>query len=258
MSAYKQENLIGQLSIFDIPIMEKPKRITKIVEKITETKILNTNIQKISQEQQRVIDAYKSNKSLNRIIKYCSGGIGIELMYEDSFKTIYVNTKGIEDFALPKKSSVLPMDTILYYKPSNTQATHIQEERLKDLLDHIEFKRIIKRKGDENILIEAKGKIIDILQNGWVLEFESISSIDCSEDEVYRLPKKKEEINIGKLVKVGDVVKAYHGKKIIEGPIVREYGLGNAILNISFELEGRRCQTAIGRFAVIEILEEAI
>lgn len=254
MSAYKQENLIGQLSIFDIPIIEKPKNITKIIEKIAETKVQITNIHEISPELQSVVDFYKTSDRLNRIIKYCGGGIGIELLYENSFKTIYVNTKGSKEFVSDKKSSVLPMDTILYYKNSDIQITNIQEERLTDLLDHTEHKRIIKRNGDENILIEADGKIIAILQNGWVLEFESISSIDCTDDEVYMLPKKKELSNIGEVVKVGDFVKAYYGKRVIEGPIVREYGLGNSILNINFELEGTKCQTAIGRLAVIEIL----
>lgn len=75
-----------------------------------------------------------------------------------------------------------------------------------------------------------------------------------NDEEIYNLPKEEALADIGAIVKVGDVVQAYYGKKIIAGPIVREYGLGNSILNINFELEGRKCQTAIGRRDVIEIL----
>lgn len=258
MNNFNKQEVIEQISIFDIDVTEKPKNIAKSTEKFTEIKVKSTNINELSQEQQRIIDIYKCNINLNRIIKYCYGGIGIELIKGNSYRTIYVNTKGIEEFVSSKKSSVLPLDTILYYKTSNVKPTDIQDKKLKDLMNHIDFKRVIKRNGDDNILVEANNKIIDILQNGWVLEFESVISVDCSEDEVYKLPRQKEIVNIGESVRVGDVVKAYYGKTIIEGLIVREYGLGNAILNIDFELEGRKCQTAIGRHAVIEILEEAM
>lgn len=180
MRDFKQENLIGQLSIFDIQVTEKPKNITKAIEKVTKNEVEIIKIQNISQEQQALIDGYKSDPRLSRIIKYCGGGLGIELLYQNSFKTIYVNRKGIKEFVSDKKSSVLPMDTILYYKNSDIETTDIettdiQEEKLKDLLEHTQYKRIIKRTGDENILIEADGKVLDILPNGWVLEFESIS-----------------------------------------------------------------------------------
>ncbi|AGK95383.1 hypothetical protein [Clostridium pasteurianum] len=187
MSAYKQENLIGQLSIFDIPVIEKPKNITKVVEKITETKVLSTNIHEISQDQQNVINKYKSNVYLNLIIHYGGGGVGIELRDNENFETIYVNRQGKEEFKWSKQLAVMDMDKVIL----------------------------------DNTTIATKS-------------------------------------NVGELAKAGDFVKAYYGKRIIEGPIVREYGLGNSILNINFEMDGISCQTAIGRHAVIEILKEAI
>lgn len=53
-------------------------------------------------------------------------------------------------------------------------------------------------------------------------------------------------------IKVGDYVEAFHGKDVITGEIISEYGLNNWILNIVFD-NGKRC-TAIGRQAVRKIL----
>jgi hypothetical protein len=177
MDNLNKQKLIGQLSIFDIPVIEKPKNIRKVVEK-------STDIHEISQEQHNVISKYKADITLNRLIHYAGGGVGIELKDNGAFETIYVNRQGTEEFKWSKQLAVMDMDKIIL---------------------------------DKSVVVNA-----------------------------------------GDLVKVGDFVKAYHGKRIIEGKIVHEYGLGNAILNINFELEGRKCQTAIGRFAVIEILKEAI
>lgn len=251
MRDFNQQNLIGQLSIFDMQITKKPKNITKSAEKITESIV---KIRDISQEQQKIIDFYFNNSDLNRVIKYCCGWIGVELFKYNSYITIYFNKKGIEELQLNKKSSVIPMDSILYYRIKKFEVTSIQKERLRGLLNNENFKRVIKRNGDENVLVEINGKVISILPHGWVLEFESISSVDCCEDELYILPKKKDSGNLSELVRVGDFVKAYYGKAVIEGFIVREYGLGNSILNINFESQGRKCQTAIGRRDIIEIL----
>ncbi|WP_073393165.1 hypothetical protein [Clostridium magnum] len=47
-------------------------------------------------------------------------------------------------------------------------------------------------------------------------------------------------------------LQALYGKEAIEGTIVREYGLGNEILNIDFN-NGTK-HTAIGRRAILAIL----
>lgn len=58
---------------------------------------------------------------------------------------------------------------------------------------------------------------------------------------------------IQRRVKPGDFVQAQHGKELIEGTIVHEYGIGNEILNIVFDNK----HTAIGRMHVVKILKSA-
>lgn len=60
--------------------------------------------------------------------------------------------------------------------------------------------------------------------------------------------------NIGGKVKAGDLVQARIGKSIVEGTITNAYGLGNAILNISFKRNGTIFATAIPRSHVKAIL----
>jgi hypothetical protein len=120
------------------------------------------------------------------------------------------------------------------------------------------IQRVIHRKGDENLLIEASGKIISILVNGWQIEFESIDHIDCEEDEVYLIPTKITEEapenpeEIKQKAKVGDYVQAFYGKKVIEGELFSEYN-SHHTFNIVFE-NGTK-HTAIPRIAIKKILK---
>lgn len=275
----KSELIDGQISIFDLKITEKPKKVTKEEEKVTEIEVFVTeSLSKITHEeneksinslaptenQQRFLDKNNiiENENLSRVIKYCGGGLGIELVYENSYKTIYINTDGKEEFTIEKKSPVLPMDKILYYKASDIPLNSIQEEKLKNLLERMPFKRVVHRKGDENILVELEDGIVSITPIGWELPFESINNIECSEDEIYLVSKEvpeetveKDSVEVQERVKVGDYVQAMHGKELIEGEIISEYGLGNEVLNIIFA-DGTK-HTAIGRRAVKKILKSA-
>lgn len=88
-----------------------------------------------------------------------------------------------------------------------------------------------------------------------MLEFTETTHVDCSQDEV--LEDFTVEKNVGKLIKVGNHVTAEVNRRITNGMITREYGLGNSILNIDFTREdGKKAQTAIVRFAIKAILEK--
>lgn len=253
----------GQLSIWEIESIKKPSSYMKTEEKVREMEVPFTKslteitteesekpskLLELTEKQQRLLDkkSILGNENLFRVIKYCGGGLGIELINEDSYKTIYVNTEGEEEFNYNKRLSVLPMDTILYFKDELT-INQLQEERLKEFKDNTI--KIIKRKGDENIIVELQDKIASINPIGWVLEFNNCKAI-YEESEIVKAEEKptNREV-IGDDVKVGDIVEAYYGKEIIQGEIVREYGVGNQILNIIFD-SGKK-HTAIGRLAVI-------
>lgn len=273
----------GQLSMFDMQIMEKPKKVTEVVEKITKTEVLSTEILnkiihvesektasplKLTEKQQQFLSKNKfmESENLSRIIVHSKGSITVEIKELGTFTSHYINTEGKEEFSYSKKSPVLPWNKIFYYNPSleNIPFTNIQTDKLQKLLckQRESINRVIHRKADENILVEVPGKIIDILPNGWVIEFESLDHIDCEEDEVYIIPEKVTEKveqedpeEIQKKVKVGDYVQAMRGKELIEGTIVHEYGLGNEILNIIFANGAKH--TAIGRKTVKKILKSA-
>ncbi|WP_082141608.1 hypothetical protein [Clostridium carboxidivorans] len=279
------EPIDGQLSIFDIQITEKPKSFTKKAEMaiengvlVTENPVLATKIitkvackenEKIinplvpTEEQQQFLkkNKVKENENLSRVIKYCGGGLGIEVVYENSYRTIYINKDGREEFTIPNKSPVLPMDKIMYYK-SEFNANTIQKENLQKVLGKFKnsIKRVIKRKGDSNILIELSDNVIDILENGWIIDFTSINRVDCNQEDVMKIlvdEKEEDESTVPEIskAKVGDYVQAMYGKNIIEGTIVREYGMGKDILNIIFD-NGTK-HTAIGKMQILKILKSA-
>lgn len=265
------EILPGQLSLWDIEIEEKPKEIIKNNESFTESKDFITENQvsctnykfEITDDQRKVIDKFKQQKDVRRIIVYSKGSIGIEIKEEDGFVTNYITRDGKEEFSFNKKLPVLPWDKIIYHSLNYEKVplTKVQTDKLQKLLCEQRnlIKRVVHRRGDESIFVEFSGKIVEILPNGWQLEFESVNHIECEEDEIYLVPakEKKSEVveEVGKLVKVGDCVQALHGKETIEGTIVNEYGLGNDVLNIVFD-NGRR-HTAIGRMCVLKILKSA-
>lgn len=255
----------GQVAVWDLEITEKPKKVTEAEVKIAKvdifttenpTKIASKENEKakkpleITEMQQEFLNKNKilEDQNLSRLIKYYSGGVGIELVCEDNYKTIYVNTDGKKEFTIPNKVPVLPLDRILYYKISSIPPNNTQEEKMRELLEKVPFKRVVKRNGDENILVELGSGVISVTPIGWVLLFETINHVECMEDEVYLVSKEVTETNIGYRVKVGDYVQARYGKGLIEGEIVSEYGLGNEMLNIVFS-EGTK-HTAIGRKAV--------
>lgn len=255
----------GQLSVFDIQITEKPIKVTKTeveVTKssdfITENKESFTNIE-ITEKQQKVIDNFKTTQIINRVIIYAKGSIGIEVK-EDGFTTHYINREGKEEFSFNNKSPVLPWDKIIYYTEEKIPLTKEQIDKLQTLLSRRrdDIKRVLHRKGDENLLVECGGNIISILANGWQIEFESMGHIDCEENEVYLIPTKiTEEIHeepeeLQQKAKVGDYVQAKYGKELIEGELFSEY---NSHHTFSIIFENGTKHTAIPRIAITKILK---
>lgn len=255
--------LDGQLSIWDVRIPEKSKSNKVVMEnKVLDIKASDLNINSdliITLEQQKVIDIFKFQSNVSRVIAYKGGNLGIETKEEGNFKTHYINESGKEAFNFTKRSPVLPWDKIIYFSCEHEKIKFIkvQTDKLQRLLckRRKDIKRVIHRKGDENIFVEFENMVIDILPNGWELEFKTINHIECEDDEIYMIPNEQKEKaieHIQRRVKVGDMVQALYGKEVIEGNIVREYGLSNEILNIVFK-NGTK-YTAIGRRAVLAIL----
>ncbi|URZ15311.1 hypothetical protein [Clostridium felsineum] len=237
----------GQVSIFEIIEPVKKVDVKKELPKV-----------EVMDKQQKVIKAYKSAESTSRIVKGFSGDLRVEIKDNRGHKTLYFNKDGLMEFEYLKKVSVFPKDRILFYK-DNFFINTIQQQRLQEVKEKYKekIKRVIHRHGDENIFIELGDKLLDIIANGWVLEFKETLHVDCMEDEVLEDFTVKKDI--GSLVKVGDQVKAKINGRIANGTITREYGLCNEILNISFVKEdGVRACTAIPRFTVEAILKAAI
>lgn len=260
-------SLEGQVSLWDIEITQKPKEITKTEEKVTQNKdLLTISLKEITSmenekterpleltvKQQEFLQKNKvyENENLSRVISYFSGGLGIELQEENEFKTIYVNAEGKEEFTKNKKLPVLPMDRIIYYK-NELKANEIQEKKLLSLKQENNDLKVIRRKGDENIIAELTSKVISINSIGWVLEFQEVKAI-YSEDEVVQA----ETIDIKEIqskVKVGDIIESTYSGKVILGRVIRVYGPCNETLNIIFDNE--KSHTAIPRLMVKKILE---
>jgi len=256
MASKKQQEtfqqLEGQLSIWDLEITEKPTKVTKVEGKITKEEVLVAKQHtSFTEYQEKVINKYRENDNLHRIIQYCGGGVGIEIKDNIQYKNVYVNREGKEEFTSNKKSSVLPMDKLLYYK-EDLKANELQEEQLKQLRQKDGIKKVIRRKGDENILVEYEDKVISIIPKGWVLEFKNIQVLH-DEDDVEGEDPPKDIEKMQKKVKVGDIVKASFGKEVITGEICRVYGPGNVTLNIIFS-NGTK-HTAIPRMCVLEIIK---
>lgn len=269
------EQIDGQLTIWDIEIAQKPTSFTKSEENITKkdvsfTKNFKESISKKNEKHIKPLELTDSqqeflnkndvmkNDNLYRVLIYPSGGLGIETKAGDKFRTIYVNGQGKKEFESNKKSLVIPMDKIIYYK-EDLKPNELQEEKLKQLKKLMNIIKVIKRNGDENIIIELEERILVINSKGWILPFNECKAIYSNKEVVNLIKEKKcntvDLRTIQNNVKVGDVVQAYHGKDLIQGKITHIYGGCNESLCIIFD-DGKK-YTAIPRIAVKKILKSA-
>jgi hypothetical protein len=249
----KSSFLEGQLSFWDVPVIpvkEKPKIEVKQVT------VKKEDLKELTPEQLQAYHEYAAKGNITRIAIYCLSSLAIELKQNEEYTTIVVSKDGETMCGYSGRMSLLPLDKIIYFT-EKTSFNKIQNDKIQELLckNRDSVKRIIKRNGDYNVNIELKNKFISINQLGWTTEYESIKTMECSEDEVFM---KLEPIEAKKeldpySIKVGDFVQAMYKERVIEGVISRAYDT-NA-LNIIFD--NRTKHTAIHRLSVIKILQSA-
>ncbi|UZW13223.1 hypothetical protein OSC52_15405 [Clostridium pasteurianum] len=180
---------------------------------------------------------------------------------EDNWKMLKdgaVKFEQIDLFSIPVPTITYKKTKELDKKVVNTKVNGVtkkQEELINKYKVHKNINRIIHY-GGGGIGIELKRnedfETIYINKQG-VEEFKWSKKLAVMYmDKVIFTAEGYEDI--GKQVEIGHTVKAYHGKELITGEIVHIYGIGNEILNINFLYQGKMCQTAIGRRAVVEIL----
>lgn len=237
-----------QLTIWDIKVVEKPKTIINKVTPMGNEKSIN--LLESTELQQKFLDKNRimENENLYRLIKYCGGGLGIELATPGGYKTIYVNKEGHEEFTKDKKLPVLPMDKILYCKTVDIPLNSLQENKLEDLRRKYPLAKIVKRKGDENVILLLEDKVISINAKGWVLEFNNVQAA-YGDDEVIKEERQALQ-DVQKSIKIGDIVETVYGKKIISAEVYSIYNCGST-LNIIWDKK----HTAIPMCAVKKIIK---
>lgn len=269
----KSQELTGQLSIFDIKITEGSKEVTKTEEKITENRACvtksinkvtsngNEKIEKpleLTPKQQKFLNENKfmKNENLSRIILHPQGSITVEVKEADLFTSYYINSNEEKEAIYNKKLPVLPWDKIIYSAIKEVPLTQIQKMKLKELYNgKKDIKRVIHRKGDENIIIELESGTISITSIGWTLPFQSMAHVECVDDEIYKIPDGEMAIgDIQKAAKVGDYVQVDNAKEIIEGKLISNYN-GGCTFSIIYG-NGTK-HTAIPRVAILKILKSA-
>ena len=240
--------LEGQLSVWDV-LERITESNTKIPENKISEKVYAPTINYYNVAQKKCIEKYEKMPGLNRIIKYSFGAIGAELKEGHEYKTVYINSQGKEEFIIPDKSSVLPNDKIIFYnKSSEFNINSLQEERLKEVQEKAES--IIRRKGDENIIVQLKDKTLSINKKGWILEFIKTEIQDESNINIKKSPKKglNDEISIGDIIRF-----QYDKNELLEGKVTHIYGQSKESLCVSFN----KGNTAIWRGLVKEIISKA-
>ena len=242
----KKVEVYGQLSLFDLNINE-----IKTNDKISKKPILSLKVNDAKKEEnclinkQEIINKYKSTSNLNRIIAYCGGGFGIESLEENAYKTIYVNRYGEEEFTVKNKCPVLPMDKIVL---TNCAANYNEIQSQKLIKYKNNFKKVIKRKGDQNIILEKDGQVVSINPKGWLLEFQG--NIEYEEDEILEVICKKETNNRTKIFKPGDKVIVNFDDLECNGTVRSKHSIYDAY-SIDFEKQGLMCNTT---FHISQIL----
>ncbi|MEG2936766.1 MAG: hypothetical protein RR844_09815 [Clostridium sp.] len=217
----------GQIAVWDLDLTEKEEK--KIVEEvIEEIAIKNENLKSnlnMTEQQLKFLEKYKimESKDLSRVTLSCGGGVLIEMINKDSYQTMYLNRDGINECVFNKRIALVPMDKIIYYK-NEVKPNEIQEEKLLSIQDQVT--RVIKRKGDENIIAIAAGKVISINKQGWALEYKGVQAIYA--DEEVRVKTATAEIT-NEEFKIGESVDVEFDNQIYKGVITRIYNGGDTI-----------------------------
>ena len=229
----KNEGIIeGQISIFELPIIEPIKHKNKIGKEVPIIKISKLD---------HIINLYSDTCS--RIVKTYSGALLVEL----ENKTLYFNSDGVNEFEIPINVGIMPGEEILIVN-IDKEINDLQKEKLEDFKP----KEYIKRKGDANLIITGE-KTIVINPKGWVLEY--VQKPKYQENEIFSTgfyfklkevegKTKEVAIDITDVVDVIDVIDVnfkvddkvsieYQGAKSI-GKVVRIYNKGET-LNVKWD-----------------------
>lgn len=182
--------LEGQLSIFDIKIPEeKPQHSI--------TREFSNNS----------IDIEKYKDGANRIIR-TGNYINVEYKKGTSYRTVMINREGKEVLELDRKAPVHPFSKVIY-AAEDFEINILQKERARTF-----NKSILKRYGDENLIIDCGNKIVSILPNGWALEYKDVKIADR---DTYRPINFTFDIKeMQSRVKLGDIIETeYAGSPLI-------------------------------------------
>lgn len=230
----------GQLSLFD----EQPK-VVNIIPTKEENKD-NTIFKEL-------IDKY--GKTCTRIAK-----VEQKLYVEIDGQTLSFKPDGEPGGIFIKDMLLRPKDEILVAN----EYKHITSEQIKTIKNKMHVDKFIKRKADNNVLIQYKNFCMAIYPNGHFAKWKSpavysdneVYSIDEIEDinkineEIEEDPKVEGVTEISEseeTLRLGDKVKFdYHGPK--EGNIVRIYNKGETV-NVSWDNK----QTAFYYKSVVKI-----
>lgn len=230
----------GQLSLFD----EQPKVVNIILTK--EENKDNTIFKEL-------IDKYRDK--CTRIVK-----VEKKLYVEIDGQTLSFKPDGEPGGIFIKDMLLRPKDEILVAN----EYKHITSEQIKTIKNKMHVDKFIKRKADNNVLIQYKNFCMAIYPNGHFAKWKSpavysdneVYSIDEIEDinkineEIEEDPKLEEVIEISEseeILRLGDKVKFnYDGPK--EGNIVRIYNKGETV-NVSWDNK----QTAFYYKSVVKI-----
>lgn len=230
----------GQLSLFD-----EQHKVVNIIPTKEENKD-NTIFKEL-------IDKYRDK--CTRIVK-----VEKKLYVEIGDQTLSYEADGEPGGIFIKDMLLRPKDEILVAN----EYKHITSEQIKTIKNKMHVDKFIKRKADNNVLIQYKNFCMAIYPNGHFAKWKSpavysdneVYSIDEIEDinkineEIEEDPKLEEVIEISEseeILRLGDKVKFnYDGPK--EGNIVRIYNKGETV-NVSWDNK----QTAFYYKSVVKI-----
>lgn len=221
----------GQMSVWDLDLNEKDEEqlVKEVLEQqfSLEKKVIeNENLQNsldMTDKQQKFLEKYKimESENLSRIVLVCGGGVLIEQIDRDKYQTLYLNREGVAECSFNKRISLVPMDKIIYYK-DDMKPNELQEEKLLVIQDKVT--KVLKRKGDENIIAIAAGKVISINKQGWVLEYKGVQAV-YDESEVIEIKTEQ----IVEAFKEGETVEVEFNGQTYQGKITRIYNQGDTI-----------------------------
>jgi len=222
----KSKVIDGQISLFD----EQPKVVS-----IIPTKEENKD-NPIFRE---LIDKYRD--TCTRIVK-----VEKKLYVEIGDQTLSYEADGEPGGIFIRDMLLRPKDEILIaneYKP-------ITAEQIKTVKNKMHIDKFIKRKSDNNILIQydnfcmaiypsgkfAKWKSPAVFKDDEIFSIDEIENINKMHEEIKEDPKVEDEIEVKEseeTLRLGDKVRFdYHGPK--EGNIVRIYNKGETV-NVSWD-----------------------